>query len=214
MDKIGFLFDLDGVLIDSEREYSRIWSVINRDYPTGVEALEEKIKGCTLEKILSEYYPDPELSIKVSRLLHELEDEMHYNYLPGAREFLEKLDDKKMKKALVTSSDNKKMKHLREELPELMDYFDFIVTADYVTESKPSPQGYLLAAEKLGKNPINCVVFEDSLQGVKAGRNAGSFVAGIKGTLTAEILEPYSDIVVGGLSEINLENLIEILRSR
>ena len=214
MNNIGFLFDLDGVLIDSESEYSRIWSQINVEFPTGIENLETVIKGCTLEKILNDYFPDSDVKIKVNDRLHELEALMHYEYLPGAREFLNKLSDLKLPKALVTSSDKKKMAHLKEEIPGFEDIFDFIVTANLVTESKPSPQGYLLAASKLGKKPENCVVFEDSLQGVMAGRNAGSYVVGIEGTLSGDTLKPYSDRIVGNLGELDLNDLIEILVAR
>ena len=53
--KYGFLFDLDGVLIDSEGEYSKIWAQVNREYPSGIDNLEEVIKGCTLDKILADH---------------------------------------------------------------------------------------------------------------------------------------------------------------
>ena len=62
------------------------------------------------------------------------------------------------------------MAHLKEELPELRDMFDFVVTADLITKSKPDPEGYLLGAKKIDKDIRNCVVFEDSAQGVKAGK--------------------------------------------
>ncbi|MCH5237082.1 MAG: HAD family phosphatase [Muribaculaceae bacterium] len=214
MNNIGFLFDLDGVLIDSEREYSKIWSTINREFPTGVKSLEKIIKGCTLDKILNDFYPEKNIQTKVAARLHELEQKMKYRYLPGSKEFLDKLSERKLKKALVTSSDNTKMRHLKEEIPELLDYFDFIVTADLVTESKPSPQGYLAAAKKIDRKIKNCVVFEDSLQGVMAGRNAGAYVIGIYGTLPGETLSPYSDMIIGSLSEIVLENLIEKLETQ
>ena len=214
MDNIGFLFDLDGVLIDSESEYSKIWSAINREFPTGVPDLEKVIKGCTLSKILNDHYPDPELQKKVSERLHFLENRMHYEYLPGACELLQYLVEEGLPRVLVTSSDNTKMQHLREEIPGLLDFFNLIVTANLVTESKPSPQGYLLGAEKIGRDSRKCAVFEDSLQGVMAGRNAGAFVVGVAGTLPAETLRPYSDIIVNSLAEVDIDGLIKILIER
>lgn len=210
--KIGFLFDLDGVIIDSEREYSKIWQKINKEFPTGVENLEQVIKGCTLTKILNENFETEEIREKVASRLHELEDLMHYDYLPFAREFLEELKRRKIPCALVTSSDNKKMLHLKEELNDILTFFDFIVTGDLVKKSKPSPEGYLLAAAELNIPPQNCVVFEDSLQGVMAGRNAGSYVVGIAGTLPEEKIKPYSNIVINNFNELQLENLIKELR--
>lgn len=212
--KIGFLFDLDGVIIDSESEYSRIWRLLNKEFPTGVENLEEVIKGCTLSKILNEFYSDEKTRYEVSLRLHEMEDQMVYNYLPFAEDFLKALSDRKICCALVTSSDNKKIAHLKQELPALLDYFDFVVTGDKVKASKPSPEGYLLGAAKINKDPRKCVVFEDSLQGVMAGRKAGAFVVGVCGTLSSKKIEPYSDLLINNFNEINLDDLIQILFER
>ena len=211
---IGFLFDLDGVIIDSESEYSRIWAQINHEYPSGVENLEEVIKGTTLTKILTDNYPDLLIREQVALRLHELENQMKYEYLPYAREFLLELKERNLPCALVTSSDNEKMHHLSEEINEIFDFFDFIVTGDLVKTSKPSPEGYILAAEKLNKPASRCVVFEDSLQGVMAGENAKALVVGIAGTLPAEKLEPHSDIVINNFSELNLDILIQELIKR
>lgn len=212
--KIGFLFDLDGVIIDSESEYSRIWKQVNKEYPTGLKSLETVIKGCTLDKILNDHYPDLEIREKVVARLYELESKMEYKYLNGADKFINELISRELPIALVTSSNNVKMAHLREELPELMDKFDFIVTADLISRSKPDPEGYLLGASKLNISPSKCVVFEDSLQGVKAGKNSGSFVVGVYGTLKPSDISPYCDMIVGGLNEVNLDELIEIISKR
>lgn len=212
--KIGFLFDLDGVIIDSESEYSRIWSQINKEYPSGIANLEQVIKGTTLSKILNDFFPTDEIREKVSKRLHELENQMVYEYLPYARDFLLELKKRKLPCALVTSSDNEKMNHLKEEIPGLFDFFDFIITGDLVKTSKPSPEGYLLGASKLNINPNNCVVFEDSLQGVTAGHNSGAYVVGIAGTLPAEQLTPFSDIVINNFNELEIDNLIQKLKKR
>lgn len=211
---VGFLFDLDGVLIDSEREYSRIWARVNEEYPSGTKSLEQVIKGCTLDKILDDHYPDLEIREKVVKRLYELEAKMKYEYLPGARELLNGIKEAGLPMVLVTSSNDVKMAHLDEEIPELRSMFDFIVTADLISHSKPHPEGYLLGASKIGRDISRCVVFEDSLQGVKAGRNSGAYVVGVAGTLPRDVIAPYSDIVVDSLEEINLTDLVAILSSR
>lgn len=212
--KIGFLFDLDGVLIDSENEYSKIWRQVNIEYPTGVTSLESVIKGCTLDKILDDHYPEPTIREKVVTRLYELERKMKYEYLPGAFELLSSLKENNIPTALVTSSNDVKMAHLDEELPDIRSYFNFIVTADLITKSKPDPEGYLLGASHLECDPKHCVVFEDSLQGVKAGRNSGAYVVGVAGTLSRDIIAPFSDLVVDSLAEINLSELLSTLQSR
>lgn len=211
---VGFLFDLDGVLIDSEKEYTKIWLKVNEEYPTGIPSMEQLIKGTTLDNILATYYPQPDIQEKVKKRLYQLEGEMRYLYTPGARELLEALKTRNIPAALVTSSNDIKMRHLDDELPMLRSYFTFIVTADLITRSKPDPEGYLLGASKIGCRPENCVVFEDSLQGVKAGRASGAFVVGVAGTLAREAIAPYSDIVVDSLMEIDVDSLIDILKKR
>lgn len=211
---IGFLFDLDGVIIDSENEYTKIWSKIDEEYPTGIDNFAFKIKGSTLSKILTENYPVQSLRDKVAERLHELENQMTYSYLPFARDFLIELNNRNLDCVLVTSSDNEKMRHLWDQIPELKDLFKFIITGDLVTSSKPNPEGYLLAASKIDADARKCVVFEDSLQGVMAGKNAGAFVVGVAGTLSHESLAPFSNIIIDNFNELNIDNLIHTLTER
>lgn len=209
--KWGVLFDLDGVLIDSEREYTNIWNRINKEYPTEVHNFAENIKGTTLDNILNLHYPDPEIRKKVEKRLYEEEDKMVYQYCPGAKDLLEDLKGKGIRMALFTSSNDLKMAHLYKDLPEIKDYFDVIITGDLVQHSKPDPEGYLLAASELGLKNGRWVVIEDALQGVKAGKSSGGAVLGISGTLSAELLEPYCDYVSDGLEEIDTEFLRNLI---
>lgn len=212
--KIAFLFDLDGVLVDSESEYTRIWQRIESEFPTGVENFTSKIKGTTLPNILETYFPSPKVRTKVEALLYELEQKMVYRYCDGAKELLDTLHEKNIPIALVTSSNNIKMTHLYKDIPEFRDYFITVVDDHAVTRSKPDPQGYLIGAERLGVNIHNCVVIEDSLQGVKAGKNAGAYVIGDIGTLPGEILSPYCDKMIHNLNEINVDEVINVLKNR
>lgn len=199
----GVLFDLDGVLVDSEREYTLIWERINKEFPTDVPNFAERIKGTTLENILSLHYPDPEVRKNVERRLLEEESKMVYRYCPGAHELLEDLRRSNVPMALFTSSNEIKMDHLYNDIPGVKDYFDVIITGDMVRHSKPDPEGYLKAARELGLKNGKWVVVEDSLQGVKAGKASGGSVMGVAGTLPAEVLEPYCNEVVETLDGID-----------
>lgn len=210
----GFLFDLDGVLIDSETAYSEIWTRIEREYPTGIEDFARKIKGTTLEKILSDNYPDASTRAKVEARLYELEGQMSYKPLPGAIELLMTLNERGIPAVIVTSSNDKKMQHLWSDLPDFRQYFRKIVDGDMVTHSKPDPEGYLLGASLIDRKPEHCVVLEDSLQGVKAGHNSGAYVVGVAGTLPAETIAPYCNMVVDTLEGFDVEGLVEILENR
>lgn len=213
MKNIGFLFDLDGVLIDSEREYTRIWTEIDRLFPSGQDGFAHKIKGQTLPKILSDNYP-PEIRPSVNEMLHKLEGEMVYSYCKGADSLLDRLNGNGRKIAVVTSSDEVKMAHLYKDLPRFKEKIRLIIDASKVTKSKPDPEGYLKAAENLGVDIRKCVVFEDSVQGVMAGRASGALVVGITGTKTRAELAPYADFVVDSIEEIDLNVLEEILQVR
>ncbi len=213
-DTIGFLFDLDGVIIDSESEYTRIWHAIDQKFPTGVENFEYVIKGRTLTEILDTFFPDRDTHPKVTDMLNEMEQKMRYRFLPGAKEFIESLIDKDFPRVMVTSSNDLKMARLREEIPDLEGMFTDIVTADRISRSKPDPEGYLLGAELCGASPERCFVFEDSRQGVMAGRNAGAFVVGLTTTLPEIMISEFCDITIGNLSETNPDTLIRQLNHR
>lgn len=198
----AFLFDLDGVIIDSEGAYTTIWDTINQSFPTGIVDFATKIKGTTLSNILSTYFPDPNLQDNVEQMLYALEAKMDYQIFPGALNLLTRIKAAGIPCALVTSSNDVKMKHLWQQHPELKEYFNVTVTADMITRSKPDPEGYLKAAELLNVAPQKCVVIEDSVQGVLAGEAADSFVIGICGTHPADSLRPHAKVVVDDLAKI------------
>ena len=79
---IACLFDLDGVLVDSERIYTKIWEAIERQWPTGIENFAYKIKGTTLEDILERYFPE-DVRNEVTNELIRLEGMMIYEALPA-----------------------------------------------------------------------------------------------------------------------------------
>lgn len=187
------LFDLDGVLIDTEGVYSEFWSSIDRRFPTGVENFAEVIKGSTLAKILGENFPDPEVREKVRQLLVEQEDNMVYRPFPGALDLLRHLRHEGLTTAIVTSSNRVKIAHLLEQVPELGELVDVIITDEDVTRSKPSPQGYLKAAGDLGCLPGQFVVVEDSFNGLEAGRRAGAHVVGLWTTNSEAEVKACSD---------------------
>jgi HAD superfamily hydrolase (TIGR01509 family) len=80
--------------------------------------------------------------------------------------------------------------------PEFRDLFDAILTSEDFERSKPDPDCYLKAAARLGVNADDCVVFEDSFNGLKSGRAAGMFVYGLATTNSAEAIAPLCDKVL------------------
>lgn len=208
MAEIGVLFDLDGVLIDSETTYTKFWSEIGRIYPTGLDNFAIAIKGTTLPSIL-EYFPDASVREDITKRLLAFQEAMEFPMYPGARELLQGLKQADIPTAIVTSSDRHKMHLLFRQHPWIPDMITAIIDASQVTKSKPDPQGYLLGAEAIGVPASRCCVFEDSLQGLAAGRAAGARVIGIATTYSRERISPLADMVIDSVADISAEELVQ-----
>ena len=197
----GALFDLDGVLIDTEGIYTEFWAEMGRKFNVGVENFAQKIKGCTLASILSTYFPDTSVQKEIIQYITEHERDMRYTVFDGIYALLDNLRQHGFSIAIVTSSNGRKMENLFRQLPDLQRKTDIVITDEYVTHSKPDPEGYLLAAHRLGIPIEQCYVFEDSINGLRAGRNAGAVVVGIATTNPRSAIAPLSDIVLDNTAD-------------
>lgn len=196
------LFDLDGVLIDSETLYTQFWKRVGERHHLPSPTFAYDIKGTTLNDILTTHFPDPRVRADVDRLLHDFENEIVYPVFPGALEFVDALRAAGLKTVIVTSSDSKKMGFLFRQHPDFSSHFDAIVTACDVTHSKPHPEPYLVGASKAGVKPSECLVFEDSYQGLESGRRAGCKVIGISTTNPASEVRLRSDVEAPSLASL------------
>ena len=203
----GILFDLDGVLLDSEGQYSIFWDKMEKTFPTGVPDFASYIKGFHLTRILG-YFADDEIRNQVLNELLEFERNMKYEFFPGALAFVKMLRDAGIPMAIVTSSDRKKMQALYSQHPEFPTLFDQIITGDMVTKAKPDPECFLLGAQRIGVDIKNCIVFEDSRNGLIAARESGASVIGITTTLKPEDVIPLCDLTAAAVSELSLEQVI------
>lgn len=204
----AFLFDLDGVLIDTEGTYSRIWAEIDKRFPTGYPDFTERIKGTNLHSILTTYFPDPDKRAGALALLNSYESAMTYTPFAGARQFVEAARSRGVKCAVVTSSDKLKMEKLYAQQPWVRDLFDVTITGDMVTESKPAPECFIRAATLLGKHPSGCVVFEDSVLGIEAGLRSGAKVIALATTVARSAIRGDVERIYDQISQIDLENLL------
>ena len=190
------LFDFDGTLVDTEPQYSIFWGRQGERYHPEIPNFERVIKGQTLGQIFDGYFSNmPEVQKLITEELNEFEQTMKFAYISGAKEYVLRLREKGIKTAIVTSSNDKKMAHVYRACPELKEMFDLILTSDMFTRSKPDPDCFLTAAEKLGFTPDECVVYEDSLHGLQAARNACMKVIGLATTLPAERIATLADEV-------------------
>lgn len=209
MEKIKcVLFDMDGVVIDTESQYDIFWSQMSGKYNTGIPNFEKVIKGTTLHNILAKYFSElseEETNILVNKL-DEYEVNMQFNEIPGAFTFIKELKEQSIKIGLVTSSLGKKMDAVYDKL-HFDKIFDTVITGTDVTKSKPDPQGYLLAAERLGMKPEDCVVFEDSFAGIEAGKAAGMTVIGLYTTHPKNTIEDKGVIAIPDFIAFNIDKL-------
>ena len=206
----GVLFDLDGVLIDTEGIYTQFWEAVDQRYPTGVEDFAHVIKGSNLHNILHTYFPTEEIRANVTTMLDGFQRDMRYEYFPGAIELLEDLERNGIKCCVVTSSDRRKMEALYSQKPDFPSHFAAIVTGNMVTEPKPSPECFLLGAQKLGLDIKECVVVEDSINGLKAGMASGARVIGLPTTCSREAIAPYCHLVAENISTLNTKTFLTL----
>lgn len=202
----GVLFDLDGVLLDSEGQYSIFWRTMDERFPTGVEDFSNYIKGFHLARILG-YFANDEIREQIVQALVEFEKNMRFEFFPGAIALVKRLRDMGIPMAIVTSSDHKKMQALFSQHPEFPALFDTIITGDMVTRAKPDPDCFLLGAQRLGVDIKDCVVFEDSRNGLIAARASGARVIGIATTLSADIVAPLSDLTIPCVNDLDIEQI-------
>lgn len=209
-EKTGILFDLDGVIIDSEGLYTAFWEKTEKVFPTGIPDFAHAIKGMNLEKILN-YFPEKETRESVLQRIHDFDRDLTYPLFPGAMELLRALKRRNIPRALYSSSNPEKMQRLFTVHPALKEMFDVIVNGSMVSRSKPDPEGYLIAARALGCEPSRCVVVEDSMQGVKAGVAAGATVAAIAGTVPREKLLAETPHVFNSIADLSPDILLNLL---
>lgn len=204
------LFDFDGVIVDTEPIYDIFWNEASIRYHIGIDNFAYVIKGTTLPDIIEKYFSDrPEEEIR--KLINEsiaYEAVMPLPTMPGTVEFLHLLKTNGVKMGLVTSSDKAKIDRAF-ALYDLESLFDSIVTSDRITKGKPDPMCYLLAAADMKVSPADCIVFEDSFNGIRAASSAGMRVIGLSTTNPAEALEGKVFQIIPNFCHITFEQYLE-----
>ncbi len=174
------VFDMDGVIFDSERGVMLCWGELAEKY--GIKDIEKNVLACTgttmarTREIMLEAYgedfPYDEYAKEASRMFHERYDGGRLPMKPGVVELLEYLKKQGKKIALASST---RRQTVVNELSDahIIDYFDAIICGDMVERSKPAPDIFLKACEELGVEPESAYAIEDSYNGIRAAYNGG-----------------------------------------
>ena len=201
------LFDLDGVILDTESQYTELWEGIGIDF-LGRPGFGTLIKGQTLVNIFETHFTDKSQHEHINRRLKDFEKQMKLPFIKGAKEFVLELRKNGIKTAIVTSSDSSKMESVYAKIPDFQSLFDKILTAEMFAKGKPNPDCYLLGAKVFDAKIEDCVVFEDSFHGLQAGRSAKMKVVGLATTNPKEKIIDKADIIIEDFSNFSIENFV------
>ena len=201
------LFDLDGVVFDTEPLYTLFWRNLDKRLRPNIDNFEHIIKGQTLVQIYDKYFAGEEKKQEeITAFVNEYEQNMSFNYIIGFEDFVKDVRSKGIKTAVVTSSNLEKMQNVYNKHPEFKGYFDEILTSEDFEESKPSPDCYFKAAARFGVSPKECIVFEDSFNGLRSGIASGARVIGLATTNSVAEIEPYTKEVISNYDGFTLSD--------
>ena len=205
------IFDMDGVIIDSEPIYMQIEQDLFREAGLEVSHEEhEKFVGRSdLWKVLKETYS---LDINIAeihreenkRFLHIINNSFDGDPIYGVVELVERLYDKNIKLVLASSSE---MKNIELVLPkfELLDYFDLRISGADLETSKPHPEIFEKAAKLAGVHPKSCLVIEDSANGVQAAKSANMKCIGFRNPNSGNQDLSLADWIIDSFNEFDLK---------
>ena len=188
MNRKAFIFDLDGVIVDTAKYHYLAWKNLANSLGFDfTEEQNEQLKGVSRVKsleilldigkvILSEEKKAELLVEKNTEYLEFVNQMTSQEILPGVTNVLDFLDAKKIKYALGSASKNAP---LILEKVGLLQRFSAIVDGNNVSKAKPDPEVFLIAAQKLNADPINCIVVEDAIAGIQAANKANMTSIGI-----------------------------------
>jgi beta-phosphoglucomutase len=212
------IWDMDGVLADTASYHFLAWR--ETFAKRGIKFTDEEFKrgfgirnDAIIRNVLGEEISQDEIEVIAQekeaafrRLIAE-----NIKPIPGAIERLKELHERGIKMAIASSTVMENIQLIVSSLGTAK-YFKAIITGHDVTEGKPSPQVFLLAAQRLGVAPENCLVFEDAIAGVKAAKNGGMHCVAITSSHPKARLAE-ADLIVDSLEEVTVEDLQRLVGS-
>lgn len=204
------LFDMDGVIVDNHIYHVRSWAEFCRtkNIPFDESTFRTKYFGKNTRDTFNGLLDYPLTEEQINTLGEEKEKIYREIYkdditpVDGLIPFLISLKEAGIKTAVATSAPTSNLNFTLDAL-KIRHLFDVVVDASMVSKGKPDPEIYLKAAKLIDIPPSNCVVFEDSISGIKSGQNAGMRVIGLVTTHTRNEL-PLA-LAINNFTEISIE---------
>lgn len=212
------IWDMDGVLADTAPHHFLSWR--ETFARRGIEFTDADFKrgfGVRNDAIIKNVLGEQTTDAEIEAIAQEKEQTFRgiigndVKPLSGAIELLRRLHDKGIKMAIASSTVAANIRLIVGSL-DIEKYFGAIITGQDVTKGKPHPQVFLLAAQRLGAQPRNCIVFEDAVAGVQAAKSAGMYCVALTSTHPAEKLKD-ADLIVDSLNKVSVEDLQRLVRS-
>jgi sugar-phosphatase len=185
MELSAVLFDMDGVLIETEAAIARLWNALASDVGLSISDADftDHIHGCSPEHTVQTVFSSlpPRDRARVLSRVRESEPALGFDPVPRAVELVHRLAAAEVPLGLVTGASSSRAERVLRALG-LSDSFLATVTWGESAHGKPAPDCYLLAARRLGVPPSRCLVFEDTSSGVRAAVTAGAVCVGVSRT--------------------------------
>lgn len=201
------IFDMDGVVVDNNKYHYEAWKAFADKYnfELNPDIYRTKFNGKTNADLFYMIFGavTPEQMKKFADEKESMYQQLYYEHMKphtGLVDFLEYLRKNKIRVALGTSAPPGNVDFTLDTL-KLRPYFEVIVDGSQVTKGKPDPEVYQLCALKLGVDPKDCVVFEDSLAGLEAGERAGCKIVGVATSHEAYELKVKTDLIIHDFTE-------------
>mgnify|MGYP001041043897 CR=1 FL=1 len=209
----ALIFDFDGLLVDTETPAFESWQRIYAEYGQSLSldlwqgALGTMHGFDALQHLASLVHLDDPEGVMARRQALKQELSRNQPLLPGVLEILDEAQRLGLPCAVASSSSRAWvegwLKHHK-----IYERFQSVLTADDVVRTKPFPDLFLLAAERLNSSPTECLIFEDSSNGILAARAAGIRVVAVPGAITSQLKLPEADLRIESLAAMPLSDIL------
>ncbi len=218
----GFIFDMDGVIIDTNPYHRISWEkfIRGKGLPYSDKLFNNFLSGQTGETSLRALLDEDLSDVQIEEYLQEIDghfrdifgDAPHVEAFPGVVSFLDAVCESGIRTGLATSAPPGNVDLVMERLG-IRERFGFILDSTTVSNGKPNPEIYNNSVQRLGLDNSQCIVFEDSISGIQSAIAAGLKVVGVTSTHTsAELLEEGVDLVIKDFNGLSKNDIIKLLQ--